>query len=166
MPAPSRPALRTAALLTAAAALGVAAWNPSPASAATHRRLVVTQGGTAAHPAVYDGHGRTYDFVIRDNYCDTRKASQALMFEDVQHLTIVGNTFAAPTDHAIGLAIHSTGAHVCHNRTNPRVRYEVGIDAFSRPRLPRPEAGRRPLTVRHLVRTARGRTPARRAGTP
>ncbi|OLZ68979.1 hypothetical protein AV521_19620 [Streptomyces sp. IMTB 2501] len=75
----------------------------------------------------------TFDFTIRDNNCETLKASQALMFEDVQHVTIVHNTFAAPTDHAIGLAIHSTSAPVRGNRTNPRVRYEVGIDASSRP---------------------------------
>ncbi|MGN5381954.1 hypothetical protein ACQ4WX_47235 [Streptomyces lasalocidi] len=58
---------------------------------------------------------------------------EALMFEDVQHVTVVGNTFAAATDHAIVLAIHSTGAHVHGNRTDPRVRCEVGVDASSRP---------------------------------
>ncbi|WP_067135177.1 right-handed parallel beta-helix repeat-containing protein [Streptomyces yokosukanensis] len=279
MPASSRRALRTAALLAATAVIGAAAWNPPPASAAAHPhpraihggtaahpRLVVTHGGTAAHPAVYDGHGRTVagitveanhvivedyrvtrpeapgieitgrditvrrntvtsphggdgdgmrffgddlkiqrntvrgtsnryghadcmqtfasdtppsrhvliegnrcehvdnmcvmaegpddgegdghghtsDFLVRDNYCETRKASQALMFEDVQHVTIVGNTFAAPTDHAVGLAIHSTGAHVCGNRTNSRVRYEVGIDASSRPGYRGPKPGGAP----------------------
>ncbi|MEU8687894.1 hypothetical protein [Streptomyces sp. NPDC048665] len=87
-----------------------------------------------------DGHGHTFDFVIRGNYCETLKASQALMFEDVQHVTVVGNTFAAATDHAVGPAIHSTGAHVRGNRTNPRVRYDVGIDASYGPgyRGPRP----------------------------
>ncbi|MBC2868573.1 right-handed parallel beta-helix repeat-containing protein [Streptomyces mexicanus] len=246
--------LRTAALL-AAAALATTAFNTPPARDAVHPRLVVTHGGTAAHPAVYDGHGRridgitveashvvvenyrvtrpeapgiditgdditvrnntvtsphghdgdgirffgnhlkiqhntvrgasnryghadcmqtfasdtppshhvliehnrcehidnmclmaegpndgegdgrghTFDFTVRDNYCETLKASQALMFEDVQGASITGNTFAAATDHAIGLAIHSTGAHVCGNRINPHIRYEVGIDASSRP---------------------------------
>ncbi|MER5546023.1 hypothetical protein AB5L52_42915 [Streptomyces sp. CG4] len=88
-----------------------------------------------------DGHGHTLDFTICDNYCETLKASQALMFEDVQHLTIAGNTFAAPTDHAMGLAIHSTNAHVHANRTNPHVRYEVGIDASSRPGYRGPNPG-------------------------
>ncbi|MEU8971986.1 serine/threonine-protein kinase [Streptomyces monashensis] len=91
-----------------------------------------------------DGRGHTFDFVIRGNYCETLKVSQALMFEDVQHVTVVGNTFAAVTDHAIGLAIHSTGARVHGSRTDPRVRYEVGIDASSRPGYRGPKPGGAP----------------------
>ncbi|WEO99539.1 hypothetical protein A6P39_038900 [Streptomyces sp. FXJ1.172] len=48
------------------------------------------------------------------------------------------------SDHAIGLAIHSTGAHVSGNRTDPHVRYEVGIDASSRPGYRGPEPGGAP----------------------
>ncbi|MDT3397265.1 right-handed parallel beta-helix repeat-containing protein [Streptomyces sp. B1866] len=91
-----------------------------------------------------DGHGVTSGFVVKDNYCETLVASQALMFEDVQDATITGNTFAAPTHHAIGLAVHSTGAHVGGNTLNPRIRYEVGIDASSRPGYQGPEPGGAP----------------------
>lgn len=79
-----------------------------------------------------DGRGATRDFVIKDNFCETLRALQALMFEDVQSATITGNTFAAPTHHAIGLAVHSTGAHVRGNTLHAGIRYEVGIDASSR----------------------------------
>lgn len=87
-----------------------------------------------------DGRGHTYDITVRNNYCETLKASQTLMFEDVQHATITGNVFAASPDHAIGLAIRSTDAHVSGNRAGSRIRYEVGIDRSSRPgyRGPRP----------------------------
>ncbi|WP_033293522.1 right-handed parallel beta-helix repeat-containing protein [Amycolatopsis jejuensis] len=86
-----------------------------------------------------DGKGHTTDFVIKDNFCETRKASQALMFEDVQRATITGNTFAAGPDHAIGLAIHSTGAHVEGNHVDPSIRCEVGIDKSSREGYTGPE---------------------------
>ncbi|WP_409179924.1 right-handed parallel beta-helix repeat-containing protein [Amycolatopsis sp. VS8301801F10] len=79
-----------------------------------------------------DGKGHTADFLIKDNFCETLVASQALMFEDVQQATITGNTFAAGPDHAIGLAIHSTGARVEGNRVDPSIPCEVGIDESSR----------------------------------
>ncbi|GHH20375.1 right-handed parallel beta-helix repeat-containing protein [Streptomyces lanatus] len=91
-----------------------------------------------------DGRGHTYGFTIRDNYCETLKASQTLMFEDVQNATITGNTFAAAPDHAIGLAIGSTGAHVEGNEVDPRIRYEVGIDESSLPGYEGPEPGGAP----------------------
>ncbi|MBI0378142.1 right-handed parallel beta-helix repeat-containing protein [Streptomyces albiflaviniger] len=88
-----------------------------------------------------DGHGTTGDFTIRGNHCETLRASQALMFEDVRNATITGNEFAAPTHHAIGLADHSTGARVDGNTLHPGIRYEVGIDASSRPGYRGPEPG-------------------------
>ncbi|MEU8828468.1 right-handed parallel beta-helix repeat-containing protein [Streptomyces sp. NPDC048636] len=91
-----------------------------------------------------DGRGTTSGFVIKDNHCETLRAAQALMFEDVQDVTITGNTFAAPTHHAIGLADHSTGAHVGHNTLDPGIGYEVGIDASSRPGYEGPEPGGAP----------------------
>ncbi|ADI05185.1 hypothetical protein SBI_02064 [Streptomyces bingchenggensis BCW-1] len=91
-----------------------------------------------------DGRGTTSDFVIKDNFCETLRASQALMFEDVQNVTITKNTFATPTHHAIGLAIHSTGAHVSGNRLHAGIRYEVGIDASSRLGYEGPEPGGAP----------------------
>ncbi|MFI5613023.1 right-handed parallel beta-helix repeat-containing protein [Amycolatopsis sp. NPDC051903] len=86
-----------------------------------------------------DGKGHSTDFVIKDNDCETLKASQTLMFEDVQRATITGNTFAAGPDHAIGLAIGSTGAHVDGNHADPAIPCEVGIDSSSRPGYTGPE---------------------------
>ncbi|OON77316.1 right-handed parallel beta-helix repeat-containing protein [Streptomyces tsukubensis] len=91
-----------------------------------------------------DGHGVTSDFTVRNNHCATRKASQALMFEDVRNTTITGNTFPAGPHHAIGLAIGSTGAHVDGNTVSPRITYEVGIDSSSRPGYEGPEPGGAP----------------------
>ncbi|MFG2205670.1 right-handed parallel beta-helix repeat-containing protein [Streptomyces sp. NPDC048638] len=91
-----------------------------------------------------NGHGVTSDFTIRDNYCATRKASQALMFEDVRNATITGNTFPAGPHHAIGLAIGSTGAHIGGNKVSPHIAYEVGIDSSSRPGYAGPEPGGAP----------------------
>lgn len=91
-----------------------------------------------------DGHGHTSDFTIRGNYCETLEASQTLMFEDVQHATITGNTFAAAPDHGIGLAIGSTDAHVSGNTVSPGIHYEVGIDDSSRPGYQGPEPGGAP----------------------
>ncbi len=91
-----------------------------------------------------DGEGTTSDFTIRDNWFETLDASQALMFEDVQNVTITGNTFAAPTHHAIGLAIGSTGAHVGDNEYDPGIGYEVGIDESSLPGYEGPEPGGEP----------------------
>ncbi|MER5941772.1 hypothetical protein ABT121_31170 [Streptomyces sp. NPDC001928] len=67
-----------------------------------------------------------------------------LMFEDVQNATVTSNTFAAAPDHAIGLAIGSTGAHVAGNEVGARIRYEVGIDESSRPGYEGPEPGGAP----------------------
>ncbi|GAA4509297.1 hypothetical protein GCM10023191_070340 [Actinoallomurus oryzae] len=92
-----------------------------------------------------DGVGHTSDFTIRNNYCETLKASQNLMFEDVQNTVIDGNAFEGDPDKAIGLAIGSTGAHVGrHNTTGPKIRYLVGIDDSSRPGYEGPEPGGRP----------------------
>ncbi|WP_194117755.1 hypothetical protein [Streptomyces hoynatensis] len=91
-----------------------------------------------------DGRGTTARITVRDNYCETRLASQALMFEDVQEVTVTGNTFPTPLDHAIGLALHSTGAHVGENRYDPGIGYEVGIDSSSLPGYEGPPPGGAP----------------------
>ncbi|MGP3967831.1 right-handed parallel beta-helix repeat-containing protein [Streptomyces sp. 6N223] len=92
-----------------------------------------------------DGEGTTSDLTIRDNYFETLDASQALMFEDVRNVTISGNTFAAPTHHAIGLAIGSTGARVTDdNAYDPGIGYWVGIDDSSLPGYEGPEPGGQP----------------------
>lgn len=91
-----------------------------------------------------DGVGTTSHFTIRDNYFETLEASQALMFEDVQDVTIVGNHFAAPTHHAIGLAVGSTGAYVGDNTYHPGIGYLVGIDDSSLPGYDGPAPGGQP----------------------
>lgn len=91
-----------------------------------------------------DGHGHTTGLTVRDNHCETLRASQTLMFEDVQHATITGNTFAAAPDHPIGLAIGSTHAHVGGNTVSPDIGYEVGIDDSSLPGYEGPEPGGAP----------------------
>lgn len=89
-----------------------------------------------------DGVGHTFGFTIRNNYCETLKASQNLMFEDVQDCVIDGNDFEGHPVKAIGLARGSTGAHVGeHNVKGPGLRYLVGIDDSSRPGYEGPEPG-------------------------
>jgi hypothetical protein len=80
-----------------------------------------------------DGHGHSNNFTFRNNYCETLDASQALMIEDIQHLTVTGNTFAAAPDKAIGLAIHSTDAHIGTNKVSPAIECYVGLDKSSHP---------------------------------
>lgn len=78
------------------------------------------------------GVGASAYWTFRDNYCQTREASQTVMIDDVQHLTLTGNTWAAGPDHAIGLQNHSTYAHVAGNDLDPSIGCEVGIDRSSR----------------------------------
>ena len=80
-----------------------------------------------------DGHGHSDTLTFRGNYCETLDASQALMIEDIQHLSVSGNTFAASPDKAIGLAIHSTDAEIGNNTVSPDIECYVGIDNSSRP---------------------------------
>ena len=91
-----------------------------------------------------DGNGHSDHFVIKDNFCETLQASQTLMIEDVQHCTITGNEFAASPDHAIGLAIGSTYAHVSGNKVSPGIGYEVGIDDSSMEGYEGPDPGGAP----------------------
>ncbi|AHH99341.1 right-handed parallel beta-helix repeat-containing protein [Kutzneria albida] len=91
-----------------------------------------------------DGKGHSDHFTIRGNYYETLKASQALMFEDIQYATISDNEFAAAPTKAIGLAIHSTNAHVSGNKVSSGIRYEVGIDSSSRKGYEGPTPGGQP----------------------
>jgi hypothetical protein len=79
-----------------------------------------------------DGQGVTQDWTFTNNFCQTRDASQDLMFEDVQHLTINGNEFSGSVDHAIGLDIGSTYAHVGDNKVDPSIQCYVGLSDDSR----------------------------------
>ncbi|WP_086819997.1 right-handed parallel beta-helix repeat-containing protein [Allokutzneria sp. NRRL B-24872] len=90
------------------------------------------------------GKGHSSHFTIRGNFCETLKASQALMFEDVRHATIENNEFAASPTKAIGLAIKSTHATVSGNEVSPGIRYEVGIDKSSMEDYQGPKPGGKP----------------------
>ncbi|MFD9893235.1 hypothetical protein ACFWY9_28145 [Amycolatopsis sp. NPDC059027] len=86
------------------------------------------------HSMAGDGSGKGVSeyWLFLGNYCETRLGSQAVMIDDVQHLTLIGNTWAAGPDHAIGLQNHSTHAFVWANRLDPSIPCEVGIDDSSR----------------------------------
>jgi len=89
-----------------------------------------------------DGEGHTRDITLKDNYFETNEASQDLMVEDVQHLTVSGNDFRGEPDKAIGLDIGSTDAHVTGGNTfGPGIDCKVGIDDSSRPGYEGPEPG-------------------------
>jgi hypothetical protein len=85
------------------------------------------------------GEGVSQDWIFSNNYCQTKEASQTLMIDDVQHLTVTGNTWVAGPDHAIGLQNHSTDAHVKDNKLDPSIPCEVGIDKSSKKGYEGPE---------------------------
>jgi hypothetical protein len=86
-----------------------------------------------------DGQGVTQDWTFTNNFCQTQDASQDLMFEDVQHITIKGNEFSGSVDHAIGLDIGSTYAQVGDNKVDPKIQCYVGISDDSREGYQGPE---------------------------
>jgi hypothetical protein len=85
------------------------------------------------------GVGESKNWTFSNNYCQTGEASQAVMIDDVQHLTLTGNTWAAGPDHAIGLQNHATNATVKDNKLDPSIKCEVGIDKSSRDGYQGPE---------------------------
>lgn len=86
-----------------------------------------------------DGEGTSSDFTLKESFCQTLDACQALMIEDIQSLVVEGNTFAAAPDKAIGLAIGSTGAHIGENPVSKDIECYVGIDDSSRKGYEGPE---------------------------
>ena len=87
------------------------------------------------------GEGVSEYWTFSNNECETLEASQALMVDDVQHLTVTGNTWKAGPDHAVGLQNHSTHAHVKDNDLDPSIACEVGIDESSLEGYEGPEPG-------------------------
>ena len=85
-----------------------------------------------------DGKGTTSNFTITNNYCETLKASQNIMIEDIPNCVITGNTFAGSSEKAIGLDLKSTGAKVSGN-TLSGPKFEVGMDSTSKPGYQGPE---------------------------
>lgn len=78
-----------------------------------------------------DGQGHSAHWTFTNNFCETLDASQNVMVEDIQYLTINGNEFTGNTDHAIGLDIGSTYAHVGDNKVDPAIRCYVGASKDS-----------------------------------
>jgi hypothetical protein len=87
------------------------------------------------------GEGVSEDWTFSNNDCQTLQASQTLMVDDVQHLTVTGNTWEAGPDHAVGLQNKSTDAHVTDNKLDASIGCEVGIDDSSLDSYEGPEPG-------------------------
>lgn len=85
------------------------------------------------------GVGESKNIVFRNNFCEGH-ASQDLMIDDVQNLTVTGNTFANGVDHAIALQNKSTGAVIKDNSVDPGIECIVGMDKSSKPGYQGPES--------------------------
>jgi hypothetical protein len=90
------------------------------------------------------GVGATTDITFNNNYCDDRKASQALQIDDVQNLAVTNNTIAGPINHAFAFQNMTTGAKVIGNTLNPLISYAVGMDESSQEGYLGPQPGGRP----------------------
>jgi hypothetical protein len=88
------------------------------------------------------GDGTSADWVWSNNVCQFG-ASQGLMIEAVQDVTIRNNLFRGKGDKAIGLDIGSTGARVRANLLGAGIDHEIGMDTTSKKGYvgPRPQGG-------------------------
>jgi hypothetical protein len=88
------------------------------------------------------GDGTSANWTISNNYCEFG-ASQGIMIEAVQNVTIKNNEFAGNADKAIGLDIGSTGATVSANLLDDGVKADVGMDTTSKKGYqgPQPQGG-------------------------
>ncbi|WP_051342436.1 right-handed parallel beta-helix repeat-containing protein [Pseudonocardia spinosispora] len=87
-----------------------------------------------------DGIGHTSDIVFSRNFCEAG-ASQAVMLEDAQRVSIVLNDIRGDLDKAFAFDIGSTFGKVIANKIAPNISYEVGMDDTSRPGYIGPEPG-------------------------
>jgi hypothetical protein len=87
------------------------------------------------------GPGKSDDWTLSNNYCKFN-ASQALMIEAVQNVTIRNNAFVGKADKAIGLDINSTGAKVAANKLIG-IKAAVGMSENSKAGYqgPQPQGG-------------------------
>ena len=97
------------------------------------------------HSSAGDGSGRgeSDDFVYADNYCESH-ASQALEFDDIQRVSVLGNEIAFGPEKAFAFQNNSSTAFVALNRINPHIGYQVGIDSSSMPQYRGPAPGGTP----------------------
>jgi hypothetical protein len=77
------------------------------------------------------GNGTSADWTWSNNICQFG-ASQGLMIEAVQNVTIRNNLFNGKADKAIGLDIGSTGAKISANIVGSGINHEVGMDSTSK----------------------------------
>jgi hypothetical protein len=89
------------------------------------------------------GEGESTHFVFANNYCDTH-AGQAVLFDDIQHATIIGNDIVSVQDKAFAFQNQSTHGVVSGNKLNPGIGYEVGMDDSSLPGYQGPAPGGKP----------------------
>lgn len=89
------------------------------------------------------GEGESTNLTFSNNYCEN-KASQAVMIDDVQHVTVTGNEIAGRINHAFAFQNQATGAIVKDNRIASGVKFEVGMDDTSEKNYQGPEVGGAP----------------------
>jgi hypothetical protein len=88
------------------------------------------------------GDGTSANWTWSNNICNFG-ASQGVMIEAVQNVTIRNNLFNGKGDKAIGLDIGSTGAKVSANIVAGGIGHEIGMDETSRKGYqgPQPQGG-------------------------
>jgi len=86
------------------------------------------------------GDGTSAQWTWSNNICDFG-ASQGLMIEAVQNVTIRNNLFNGNGDKAIGLDIGSTGAKVSANIVGTGIGHEIGMDDTSKQGYQGPQPG-------------------------
>ncbi|WP_156994230.1 right-handed parallel beta-helix repeat-containing protein [Pseudonocardia acaciae] len=86
------------------------------------------------------GQGESSNWQYTNNYCDNR-ASQALMIEAIQNMTVRGNQIVGKIDKAFAFDVGATGAKVFGNKIGPGIGYEVGMDSTSRKGYQGPAVG-------------------------
>jgi hypothetical protein len=89
------------------------------------------------------GKGQSSDIVFINNFCDTH-ASQAVMIDDVQNVTVTLNQITGGNRKAFAFDNKSTGAKVSANNIAPGIGFEVGMDSSSREGYQGPQVGGAP----------------------
>jgi hypothetical protein len=89
------------------------------------------------------GEGESSNWLFSNNYCDNN-ASQALMIEAVQNVTVKNNRIVGKVDKAFAFDVGSTGAKVLANKISPGIGYEVGMSSDSKRGYQGPAVGGEP----------------------